>query len=215
MRRTTLLATVLLALGMTACGNTNSTHSHTASAGAHDPHGYLNDGDFDFPGDPDYDDYNDNDNDRSEDYKPSERHYYHDRDDNGMVDYGHAAAPAEARAVTAIVERYYALAAGGDGAKACAMLGASFAASVAEDYGRESAGPAYLRNGTSCTQVLDLLFAHERAKLTSLPAVTGVRVEGDQAIALLGSAIAEASYLPLTRERDGWKVDSLLGAVIG
>ena len=213
---TVILATTL-ALVLTACGG-NATQSRTqssASSNVHDPHGYLNDGDFDFPGDPDYDNNRDNDNDSSEDYKPDERHYYHDHDDEEIVYFGHAANASDTQAITTIVAQYYQLAAARDGRKACAMLVPSFAASVAEDYGRGSAGPTYLRHGTSCAQVLDLLFAHERAHLTAPTTVTGVRVKGTQAIALLGSTRTAASYLPVTLERTGWRIGSLLGVLLG
>jgi hypothetical protein len=42
-------------------------------------------------------------------------------------------------------------------------------------------------------------------------AVTGVRVEGSEARALLGSRTLPASFVVVTRERGAWKIDELIG----
>jgi hypothetical protein len=195
-----LLAMALLSVGAGACGDT----SHASNR-------YLNDGDHDPIGDEDGDNNADNDNDVSLDYKPvtNEGGNYHDADDSMTLAYGHAAGPVDTRAVAALVKRYYAAAAAGDGKGACSMLLPSLAKAAPEDYGEF--GPQYLRGGKTCEAVLSLLFEHFHNTLTAPVGVTGVRVEGNQAHALVGSATMSASYITLQRERGVWALNELLG----
>jgi len=221
-----LLAIVLFGVGLAACGSASDTHSASAaSAGTsgraskalpnNSPQGYLNDGDNDVIGDADNDNNHDDDNDNSEDHKPEENGDYHDGDDRGIVSFGQPADPADKRAVTATVKRYYALAAAGDGATACTMLTPSLARSAEQDYGHGSAGPTYLSAGRNCVEVLGLLFGHFHTQLTSTTTViTGVRVEGKEAIALLGSRAQPAGEIPLTRIAGVWRIGSLFGGAL-
>jgi hypothetical protein len=174
---------------------------------------FKGDSDHDQIGDSDNDNNNDDDNDSSTDYKKSEEGLYQDKDDNGIVDYGHLASATDDKAVTALVKRYYTAAVAGDGASACSMIIPSFARAVPEDYGRAT-GPTYLRGGKSCPAVMSLLFKHSHQQLaagaTTLE-VTGVRVSGNQGFALLGSRVTPASDIPVQREAGAWKVDALIG----
>ena len=68
----------------------------------------------------------------------------------GALAYGQPATAPERRTVTAFVKRYYALAAVGDGARACGMLAPRLASAAREDYGHGSAGPSYLQAGYKC-----------------------------------------------------------------
>jgi hypothetical protein len=222
----TLMAATLLSIGAAGCGASKDNGSPSQSASnpspstaapatitspATSPHGYLNDGDNDPIGDADNDNNHDNDNDNSEDHVPNDNSNYHDSDDRGILAFGHAASAADKRAMTALVKRYYTVAAAVDGPKACAMLAPRFAESIVEDYGKESPGPSYLRSGTTCPAVMALLFQHFRAQIAAPFDVTSVRVERNQAYALLGSKATPARYITLERRRKVWWIGALIG----
>jgi hypothetical protein len=215
-----LFGVVLLGVCADSCGETAKTSSSTsdassattASATATSPAGYLNDGDKDVIGDYDSDNNHDDDNDSSEDYKPDDNGDYHDSDDGSVTNFGQPADVADSRAITAVVERYYALARAKDGHGACAILLPTLAGAMVEDYGHGSAGPAYLSSGTTCPAVLKLLFEHFRGQLDV--AVTGVRLSGDGAQALLGSRTARASSIYVRRQGGTWRIGWLLGEAL-
>jgi hypothetical protein len=184
-----LLTIAFLSLGATACGRgsrgVGSTPSTTAPRTTQSP----------FRGDTD---------------RLSDRGY--DKDDDPIHYYGHAANAADERAVTALVKRYYAAGAAGDGARACLLLYSEIAGSVVEQYGRPL-GPPALR-GKTCAAVMSKLFKQRRRQLAADRAtleVTGVRVEGDRGYALLSSTKMPVGYIVLRREHDDWKVGALLG----
>lgn len=174
---------------------------------------YLNDGDNDPSNDNDPDNnLPDDDNDAPEDNTHPGNGRYHDKDDNIAV-YGPSASTADKRTIAALVKRYYAVAAAGDGGKACGMLYSVLATAVPEDFGRPP-GPAYLR-GKTCAAVMVRVFAHSRAKLKGTFAVTDVRVKGNHAFVLLGSKTMPASGMFMHREHGVWKIASLLGNPLG
>ncbi|HEY3885384.1 MAG TPA: hypothetical protein VGL62_09275 [Vicinamibacterales bacterium] len=211
MRSTLLILTaVLVALGIGACGATTKTDPTPSRAS---PAGYRNDGDNDVIGDADDDNNHDNDHDNSEDHVRDDNGDYHDSDDTAVT-FGHAANSAETRAVTAVVQRYYAVAASGNGAKACTLLIPGLAATVVEDYGFGSAGPADLRSGHTCPEVLELLFESQRALLRSGVNVTAVRILEDNAVALLGSRVTPAASIPLEYRHGAWAIDAIIGSVL-
>jgi hypothetical protein len=138
---------------------------------------------------------------------------YDDKNNDSQLDYGRPAAPAQQRAAGALLRRYYATALSGDGAAACKMIISTLAESVAEDYGHGSAGPPYLRSGTTCPGVMDLLFAHFHALLAlEVPKleVARVRVIGKHGLAILRFGNLPERTIPLGQEGTRWKVRALL-----
>lgn len=231
-----LLTVGLLSMGATSCGGSSdgrttpmiaiSTSSVTTASSAPvttgatttSGHDYLNDGDAEKVNDGDADNqranHEDGDADSFDEYETThDNNSYHDQDDKMILTYGHAATATEKEAVVAAVERYYAAAAVGDGARGCSTIASSLANAVPEDYGQR-AGPTYLRGGKTCQAVLSLLFKHFRSRLAGTVHVTGVRVAADHALALLGSRTMPASYLYLERMGGAWKVDGLLGEAL-
>jgi hypothetical protein len=226
-----LLAAVLLCVGTTACGgagkgarSTSKAASTVASGGAPaatvqvagSSARYLNDGDAEKKSDHDLDNqpgnHEDGDRDSVEEYEDTyDNGAYHDSDDGSVLTYGRAASPAETRAIAAIVMRYYAAAAVEDGAKACATMTKIDAATMVEDYGQGSAGPAYLSTGKSCQAVMSLIFKHAHSKLTGAVHVTGARVNGGEAYALLGSTTMPAGFIIVRREAGRWKIGTIIG----
>jgi hypothetical protein len=220
-----LFAIALISVVATACGGADkpvgSSFSRPSLAGntpkrgiSYDTHQsgpYRNDGDQDLIGDEDGDNRNDNDNDAPWDYKSevNENGYYHDADDATRLKFGHNAGEADRRAITALVKRYYAGAAAGDGQTACSILIPSLAYAVPLDYGK--LGPAYLRAGKTCRAVMALFFKHSHDELSAPVAVTGVRIDGNHALALLGSSTMPAGYITLQRDHRVWTVNELLG----
>lgn len=212
-----LLVTGLFGVGVTACGGASkSTVSSsrvtssdvaagvpTTSVHATTPTSLR--------GDEDDDDTAGNDtpgNSNKDDDQKKEKNY-RDSDDGSVVAYGHAAGAVDRRAITVLVQRYYAAAAAGNGATACALIYSIFAESIPEDYG-QGPGPPYSR-GKTCAVVMSKMFEHFHSQMSGAVVVTGVRVNGHQARALLGSSTEPAGFISAKRERGVWKIDQLVG----
>jgi hypothetical protein len=121
-------------------------------------------------------------------------------------------SPSDTQAITALIKRYYALGAAEDGTAACAMLYPTLAEIVPEDYGK-GAGPPYMR-GTSCPEVLTLMFKHFHAQLVAEAPKLQVRrigLNGHHGAVLLnfGRALSERETL-VFHQGNTWKMDSLL-----
>ena len=100
------------------------------SSNAVSTEGLLNDGDAEKKNDHDMDNssanHEDGDLDSEEEYEETDGNGdYHDSDDDGVLGFGHAASATEERAIASLVERYYAVSAARDGAKACLMMAPS------------------------------------------------------------------------------------------
>jgi hypothetical protein len=222
-----LAAAVPFGLGAGACGGTsNGTHTasraaaNVAASGAApvsvavaptpDVRGLKGDEDDDeSAGSQTGDTKNDNDADFDNDRANIGQTGYYDEDDNSVRAYGHAASVGDARALAAIVKRYFAAAAVGDGAGACSTLEPTIARSVPEAYGR-APGPVYLQ-GKTCAAVMSRLFEHIHAKLAGAVEVTGVRVQGERALVFVGSRTMSAIYLTVERKGGAWRIAGLFG----
>ncbi len=219
------LAIVVLSVGACACGSSGkSTVAVSQAAGSGGEEAgthYLNDGDNDPSSDNDGDDESpgeaDDDNDYQLDHPNPKNHSYHDSDDGHVgidrrvLDFGHAADATDTRAVSAAVQRYYSLAAADNGTAACQLMISSLAGALVEDYAN-APGPSYLRGANSCQAVLSRVFKREHAQVTHAFVVTGVLIEGNSAVALMGSTEMPASDIRMQREGGVWKVTSLLGS---
>jgi hypothetical protein len=143
-------------------------------------------------------------------------------DDYPLTKYGHAASAAEKRAITALLEHYYAAATAEDGAKACSLLYSS----LARDPDLTKTVPAdrfsypirvRISPGESCAHVLSALFKHRHPNLMlDAPTlqVTTVRVDGAHGMAVLGFRTAPEHWMPIARERGVWKAHALLGLLL-
>lgn len=142
---------------------------------------------------------------------------YRDGDDESVLAYGHEAGPSDARAVTKLIERYYAAAAAGDGRTACALtapgLGQTITAHYEEELGSNApAGlAAAMRGVNDCGSALTALFRLLHAELAAAVSVTGVRLQGSYGYGLIGSPTLPASFIAVGREGASWKIDGLLG----
>jgi hypothetical protein len=198
-----LLVAVLLTVGAAACGgagkaprsrNTGRAGGEVGAAAsprAARPGGYLEE---------------DGDGDRDDEPHPANA-------ENGdrilLSNYGSRAGPRDVDAVTALIKRYYAAAAAGDGTTACSLLSRSIAATVASDQGQSSQGR---REG--CAGYMSTLFKQQHQQLVAddvaTMVVVSVHVKGDLGEALLGfRTVPEASML-VEREGRLWKIGSLL-----
>jgi hypothetical protein len=189
-RRALTLALVPLCLGLGACGSTakDSRSDAGATTASAQPRG-------------------------DEDRDNGGHLSYLDGDDASMSDFGRPAGAGEARAIAALVRRYYAAAAEASGAKACALLYYILAESLPEEYGRPP-GPLYLSGASSCQAVLARVFSHFHSQLAQAPTVRAVRVEGDRAQALLAWSSLPAGSIELRREGSAWKLDQPLAVAL-
>jgi hypothetical protein len=141
----------------------------------------------------------------------------YDTDDHIVRNDGHTADRADAAAIAALVKRYYAYGASGDGAAACALTSPSLAGTVPEAYGQElgSAIPVgaerFLHGAKTCAAVLSLLFGHLHGQFAAAVEMIGVRLKGDFGYALVDSTTLPASMIEVAREGGIWKIDELLG----
>jgi hypothetical protein len=203
MRTLLVLAATLLSLGASACGGaskgTNASSpsvatsaTPTKSAARTSPVGI----------------YSHVDSDKDNDVTAP----YDDKNNDIALNYGHAASAADERAVTTLVHRYYIAAATGAGAKACSLILSGFSKAIAEDYGRGSAGPPYLRTATTCPAVMNLIFKHSHGELAAaLPKleVSHVRLVGRNGFAILRFGALERE-IAVVREGSIWKIGALL-----
>lgn len=196
----TLPSIALLGLGAGACGNagkrTDSTSGFSSSAAAgtvaatapaqSQPH---------LPIDSD----NDNDNSGNSRY---------DGDDKPVLYFGHAPSAADGRAIAALVRRYYAAGAAGNGATACGLIHPLLAESIVEEYAHSPS----LR-GKTCAAVMSKLFRQLHRELTSDVAgleLVRTRVSGDRGLALVRFGARRERRVLVRRERGAWKMDVLL-----
>lgn len=130
-------------------------------------------------------------------------------DDNVVLEYGHLARPADKQAVTTVATRYYQAAAADNGAEGCALMHAVIVESIPETYDK----PGSPARGTTCPAVMSKLFAQRHKQLIADLAgleVTGVRVEGENALALLRlRTTPEPRKIELHREGGAWKIWAL------
>jgi hypothetical protein len=180
----------------------------------HQPH-LLNDGDHDEPGDEDHDNNHDTGTsgaaiDPFVDYlPPADNTSYHDEDDMTAVVVGHSASTADTRAIAALVKRYYAAAAAGDGKRACSMMLPRLVRTIPVEYGKF--GASYMRGASTCSALEARLFAHLRARITSAIRVTEVRVSNSNAWAFFGSKTTPPEVVSLARNGASWWISEPIG----
>jgi hypothetical protein len=204
----TALAMALLSLGMLACGGTGkvsgtTTLSSSANAGATSPRSKTASSSA-APGS-----YWKNDADKdSDDYAHSGTLPDDDDDSKLVALYPGKPSQASQREIAAIVKSYYAAAAADDGTKACELLDSSLAAGLSENAG----------SAASCVTPIDRLFAQERQQLSedevSTMVLTGIHMNGELALALLGFRKAPERELQLEREGRAWKIGALVDSEI-
>src|SRR5258705_4632253 len=154
-----LLAVALLSLAATACGGTDKDSHGGTGKGSHPGSRTTTTGttsggatataassatpsESSFRGDEDDDETASNytgnnkyDNDADFDNDTHENTGYYDGDDNRIRAWGHAPSAADRGTIAALVNRYFAAAAAGDGAKACPLMYSILEEAIAEDYG--------------------------------------------------------------------------------
>jgi hypothetical protein len=140
-----------------------------------------------------------------------------DEDNYSARNYGRAASAGQERAIAALVERYYAAGAAGDGARACALIYSGLTESPSLGETAEAVSPPAPSvpplHGRSCAQIMSLLFEEDHRRLAADLArvvVTSVRVKGSQGLVLLGFRTTPERWIPVRRERGGWKIEALL-----
>ena len=195
MRSLTLIALALLSVGAGGCGGSRVKNERVSSTAAvrTSTHTVTNT----VPARSD----NDGDGDGGED----------------DINWGKAASSADSLRVRALVERYYRLAAAGDGAGACALILSLYSEEIPEIYGAQPDEPAL--RGNSCAVVMSKLFKREHRRLIDDLAtlkVTRVRVKGLRGLALLSFRHSRERDIPVHRAEDGsWRISWLLDTALG
>jgi hypothetical protein len=133
---------------------------------------------------------------------------YYDGDDAPVRSFGREATPREAKEFAQIADRFTVAGRARDGRGACALMKASIANALVEEYG-SNIGPRYLRGARTCPQVMSRFFEHERRHLSAAHTVIDVRVGSNRVLVLFGSRVVAASYLALEQEKQGWRVAGL------
>jgi hypothetical protein len=130
-----------------------------------------------------------------------------------LATYGKRADQADMRAVTALIKRYYATAAAGDGAKACPLLYSTLATGLTEGQGHS------VRSASkACAAIVSRLLEQQHERLAgddvATMVVVDVHVKGDLGVAVLGFRTVPMSTMLLKRERGAWKIDALFDSEI-
>ncbi len=221
---------IALALALLGCGavsgcGSGGAHADSASSAASNAaatstssSGYVPRKFGDYDNDDYYNDSSHSDAD-NDDQKPTDRDNdsdnptgsYYDSDDNPIRFYGRPASAADRRLITALVRRYYAAAAAGDGSTACEMMTAPIVNSIPHTVGGP-AGPPYLR-GKTCPLILSKIFKQNHEQLSTYNAlmhVDGVRRSGDQALLIMRFKGLPARDIEVVHEHGTWKMDALL-----
>lgn len=212
-----LFALGLLGVGMAACGGSSSSSNAASAARASTAEATTHPPDTTSPAAPSSVEAHGpiqtaSRSDR-EKYDRDEDDYVHVPDDNNPNPPNYATLPpGEARALAALVKRYYAAALKGNGARACSMMSAAFVKAIPLDYGK--LGPVFLRHVTgTCVAVLSALFKHEHALLAhEVPTMRIVRVSvgGTQADAFLRFGALHERFISLRRDGGVWTIASVL-----
>jgi hypothetical protein len=120
--------------------------------------------------------------------------------------FGRPAHAGDARAVAALVRRYYAAASRGDGATACRLVYLPVAESLLEEY-----GPQLGLSAPTCASVVAALFRRMHKRLSAENAAlrtVAVRVRLNRGAVRLGFGRAEPPrYMLVHRERGAWKME--------
>lgn len=207
-----------LTLGLGACGGAGKEHAavsvtsvRAAGQGAATDHGSAQgtpDGSLSAPpkGDGDGD-------------SPEQTAF--DSDDYHSMHFGHAADPADERAIAAIVMRYYAALAAEDAPAVCSMLLEVVAEGMPESSGSGSTGERQqlpVPGHTTCaTAISGLLAESHRALLSESNTlrVVGVRVRRRRASAILRFGGTAARHILLYNEGGAWKIGTLADEDLG
>jgi hypothetical protein len=121
---------------------------------------------------------------------------------------GEPATGAERTQIEALVTDFYDAYADVDGAKACTLLTAAAAKTVAESFGSRAARG-------SCASALTSEMAkvpRQFRKLDRTVEVIGARVKGDHGYAFFRSIAVLPSELPIAHEGGAWKLDSVVAS---
>jgi len=141
---------------------------------------------------------------RSDSDKDSVDRNYNDIDDAEIVDYGHAANPADRQAITALVTRYDKAVLAADGATGCALSYPLYAEGIVEDYSNG------LPRGKTCEEVMSKLFKRAHANIAEVmkSRITAVRVNGERGYAIFGANPEIQRFILIHRESGVWKVEA-------
>jgi hypothetical protein len=137
-----------------------------------------------------------------------------DTDNDAIPEYAPPADPADRKAIVELISRYYAVAARGDGARACSMLDATFAELLVEEH--RGRGPRALR-GDTCAHILSKLFEQRHRDLAEDIAggyrVLVVQARGNRGYALVRfpsrNELRELELI-VRRTHGVWKMDVVL-----
>jgi hypothetical protein len=138
---------------------------------------------------------------------------YYDKDDAEILAYGKAANTKDRLQITALVKRYYAVAAAGDGAAGCSLTYSLIDESTVENYAQNH---PTLR-GKTCAEVMSNQFEQDRAQLAAGSArlhVISVRVGENRGYALLGAGKRPERSLLVHRESGAWKTEALVDSAL-
>lgn len=138
-------------------------------------------------------------------------HGRYDADDRSFRAFGHIATPRERHAIIALVKSYYAIAARGDGASACALIYVPLARNYPEELGEF--GPRYLHGLKTCPAILSRMFEPNRLLLRRYRArlqVEAVRVASGIGIAFLTFKGLPTRKMEVIKEGGRWKMYAAL-----
>jgi hypothetical protein len=141
---------------------------------------------------------------------PAPRHERYPRGDRSIQEYGSKAATGDAAAIAAVVKDYYAALAAADRSRACSLLAPRIAKTILSMLQR-----APQLKGKGCEGVIAVILRTPTGRAKAAfdhVEVTGVRVKGDRAFALLRTGEMPHGEIPMVREAGTWKIGALVGS---
>jgi hypothetical protein len=149
--------------------------------------------------------------DTADDDSDSSGNLRYDVDDRGVVDSGHVPDAASVRAIVALVKRYFAVAAAGNGVQGCALVYGYLLVSetIAEEY-RLGSSPTL--NGRTCATYLSRIFKRHHRNFAARAAarVGSVRTVKNDGAAMLRLKGPGPEHHELVRRVHGvWRIASV------
>lgn len=126
-----------------------------------------------------------------------------------VTKYGLAASPSDEVAVRTAVESYYSALIAGEYPAACRLLSGRLLASMTRSFGKA-------RGVGVCEKALMVLLgSRPGAGFSHTITVTGVRIKGDQAFALISTQTTPSGVYDMNLEHGAWKVGSITPFPLG
>lgn len=128
-------------------------------------------------------------------------------DDGDVRGFGRVARKQDEQSISTLVKRYYAATAKPDAGEACSLLDGIVAESLSSDVTGQT-GASLKGCASQATKLFEYAAGRSDVGAGSVDVVR-VRVKSGKALAIVRLPSGEERYMPVTREKGGWKIAAL------